>query len=584
MTFCSVITNKNRQIGDHYMNFKDLLSYMFTYTPDNKQTYHFNLVEDIQTKAYPESDIGKDENPKTKIFPSLTVNIDYLKSKFNLLINSDIIFRNFVLNARGKQYQALLIFIDGMINTEIMNEFILEPLMMRNKNNLFEGSQNKVISEAVANNITVRKVKKFNLPNYISSCLVPQNAIKQVSTFEEIISGINSGNCALFIDTLDLAFDIEVKGFKQRGIEKPSNEIVIKGPHESFVENIRTNTSLIRRFVNNENLIIENVNVGNITKTKCGVCYISGLANEDLIAEVKFRMHNLDVDALLSAGQLEQLITDSSNINSPQLISTERPDKTASYLLDGRVIILVNGSPYAIITPGILSDFLSSPDDKNQKALFSNFTKFIRLLAAFITLLLPGLYIAVTSFHQEILPTELLFSILASRANVPFPIIFELLVLEISFELIREAGLRVPSPIGPTIGIVGALVMGQAAVSAGIVSPILIIVVAITGTASFAIPDYAFGFHLRVYRFLFIFLGYLCGFLGIALGLFTYMVMMCDSKSFGVPYTTGISPLEHVKGSSYFLPPVWKREYRSGFLNSKKTNKQGHISMKWKNS
>ena len=565
------------------MSLKEILSSFFTYTPNNKETYNFNLVEDLNTKTYPDSTLENEGNEQTKIFPSVTVNTDYLKSKYNLLINSDIIFRDFVLNARGKQYNALLIFIDGMINTEIMNEFILEPLMMRNRNNLYDSSQNRVISEAVANNITVRKVKKFNLPNYISSCLVPQNAIKQVSTFEEIISGINSGNCALFVDTLDIAFDIEVKGFKQRGIEKPSNEIVIKGPHESFVENIRTNTSLIRRFVNNENLVIENLSVGNITKTRCGVCYVSGLANEDLIAEVKFRMNNLDVDSLLSAGQLEQLISDSSNLNTPQLISTERPDKAASYLLDGRVIILVNGSPYAIITPGILSDFLSSPDDKNQKALFSNFTKLIRLIAAFITLLLPGLYIAVTSFHQEILPTELLFSILASRANVPFPIIFELLVLELSFELIREAGLRVPSPIGPTIGIVGALVMGQAAVSAGIVSPILIIVVAITGTASFAIPDYSFGFHLRVYRFVFIFLGYLCGFLGIALGLFVYMIAMCDSKSFGVPFTVGVSPLEKVKGSSYFLPPMEKREYRSGFLNSKKETKQGHISMKWKN-
>ena len=530
------------------MGLKDFLSSLFTYTPEHKETYNFNLVEDLNTKIYPDSTLGNEGIKKTNIFPSVTVNTDYLKSKYNLLINSDIIFRDFILNARGKQYHALLIFIDGMINTEIMNEFILEPLMMRNKNNLYDNSQNRVISEAVANNITVRKVKKFNLPNYISSCLVPQNAIKQVSTFEDIISGINSGNCALFVDTLDIAFDIEVKGFKQRGIEKPSNEIVIKGPHESFVENIRTNTSLIRRFVNNENLIIENVNVGNITKTKCGVCYISGLANEDLIAEVKFRMNNLDVDSLLSAGQLEQLISDSSPLNTPQLISTERPDKSASYLLDGRVIILVNGSPYAIITPGILSDFLSSPDDKNQKAVFSH----------------------------------LLFSILASRANVPFPIIFELLVLELSFELIREAGLRVPSPIGPTIGIVGALVMGQAAVSAGIVSPILIIVVAITGTASFAIPDYSFGFHLRVYRFVFIFLGYLCGFLGIALGLFVYMISMCDSKSFGVPFTVGVSPLEKVKGSSYFLPPMEKREYRSGFLNAKKETKQGHISMKWK--
>ena len=566
------------------MSIKDIISSFFTYTPTNKQTYNFNLIEDTNTKNYTDNDLTGKENKETKIFPSVSVNSEYLKTKYNLLINSDIIFRDFMLIAKGKQYHALLIFIDGMVNTEIMNEFILEPLMLRNRNNLFDSSQNKVISEAVANNITVRKVKKFNLANYISSCLVPQNAIKQVSYFEDIITGINSGNCALLVDTLNVAFDIEVKGFKQRGIEKPSNEIVIKGPHESFVENIRTNTSLIRRFVNNENLVIENLSLGNITKTKCGVCYVSGLANDDLIAEVKFRLNNLDVDSILSAGQLEQLITDSSNLNIPQLISSERPDKAASYLLDGRVILLVDGSPYAVITPAILSDFLSSPDDKNQKALFSNFTKFIRLIAAFITLLLPGLYIAVTSFHQEILPTELLFSILASRANVPFPIIFELLVLEISFELIREAGLRVPSPIGPTIGIVGALVMGQAAVSAGIVSPILIIVVAITGTASFAIPDYAFGFHLRVYRFAFIFLGYLCGFLGIALGLFIYMVAMCDSKSFGVPYTIGVSPLEHVKGSSYYLPPIWKREYRSGFLNAKKSTKQGHISMKWKNS
>ena len=566
------------------MSIKDIISSFFTYTPTNKQTYNFNLIEDTNTKNYTDNDLTGKENKETKIFPSVSVNSEYLKTKYNLLINSDIIFRDFMLIAKGKQYHALLIFIDGMVNTEIMNEFILEPLMMRNRNNLFDSSQNKVISEAVANNITVRKVKKFNLANYISSCLVPQNAIKQVSYFEDIITGVNSGNCALLVDTLNVAFDIEVKGFKQRGIEKPSNEIVIKGPHESFVENIRTNTSLIRRFVNNENLVIENLSLGNITKTKCGVCYVSGLANDDLIAEVKFRLNNLDVDSILSAGQLEQLITDSSNLNIPQLISSERPDKAASYLLDGRVILLVNGSPYAIITPAILSDFLSSPDDKNQKALFSNFTKFIRLIAAFITLLLPGLYIAVTSFHQEILPTELLFSILASRANVPFPIIFELLVLEISFELIREAGLRIPSPIGPTIGIVGAIVMGQAAVSAGIVSPILIIVVAITGTASFAIPDYAFGFHLRVYRFAFIFLGYLCGFLGIALGLFIYMVAMCDSKSFGVPYTIGVSPLEHVKGSSYYLPPIWKREYRSGFLNAKKSTKQGHISMKWKNS
>ena len=250
--------------------------------------------------------------------------------------------------------------------------------------------------------------------------------------------------------------------------------------------------------------------------------------------------------------ELEQLISVSNALNVPQVLSTERPDKAVTYLLAGRVIVIVNGSPYALIMPAILIDFLGSPDDKNLKPSFSNFLKGIRVLAAFITLLLPGLYVAITSFHQELLPTELLFSILASRENVPFPIIVEILMMEISFELIREAGLRVPSPIGPTIGIVGALVLGQAAVSAGIVSPILIIIVAITGIRSFAIPDFSFGFHLRITRFLFILLGYIAGFLGIALGLFIYTSYIVETKSFGVSYTLGLSPLDNVKGNDYY--------------------------------
>jgi spore germination protein KA len=189
---------------------------------------------------------------------------------------------------------------------------------------------------------------------------------------------------------------------------------------------------------------------------------------------------------------------------------------------------------------------------------------------------------AITSFHQEILPTELLFSILSARENVPFPIIFELLLMEFSFELIREAGLRVPSPIGSTIGIVGALILGDAAVNAGIVSPTLIIIVAITGIASFAIPDFSFGFHLRVFRFLFIALGATTGFLGIGAGLYVYTTFLCSLKSFGVPYTTPIAPSYHSKSNGFFVPPIWKQEYRASFISPKKKKAQNNISMKWK--
>ena len=562
------------------MNLKDILNKFFSYSPPLE--YNFTLPDNSNKEELKKDTKNEKVKSDEKIFPSISVNKEYMQVKYNTLINSDIVLREFTLNARGRQYNAFIIYIDGMIDSKIMDDFILKPLMLRNRNNLFDGPQNRVVSEAITNNITVRKVKKFNLANYLINSLIPQNSVKQVNTFSEVSAGINSGNCALFVDTIPIAFDIELKGFKQRSVDKPNNEIIIKGPHEAFVENIRTNTSLIRRIINNENLIIENISVGKITKTKCAVCYMQNITNEDLINEVKYRLNNLEVDSLLSAGELEQLIVDSNILGIPEVLSTERPDKATKYLLKGRVIVIVNGTPYGIIMPAVLADFLTSSEDSNLKVNFGNFLRSLRILASFITLLLPGLYVAITSFHQEILPTSLLYSILASRASVPFPIIVEILIMEISFELIREAGLRVPSPIGPTIGIVGALVLGQAAVSAGIVSPILIIIVAITGIASFAIPDFSFGFHLRYFRFLFILLGFMAGFLGIGIGLFVYISILCSLQSFGVSFTSPFAPVSIKDGNGYFLPPIWKREYRASYMATKKENEQEDISMKWK--
>ena len=393
------------------------------------------------------------------IFSSLPVTLEYIKVKYNCLINSDIILREFTLLARNREYKALLFFIDGMVNSQLINSNILEALMMRNRANIFSAETEQVVSEAKTNNITVKKIKKFNLEDYIFDSLLPQNNVEKVSTFDEAFNGVNMGNCLLFVDTLSIAFNIDVKGFKQREVGTPNNEIIIKGPQESFVENIRTNTSLLRRIVNNQNLIIENVEVGKLSKTKCAICYIQNIANNDLIAEVKYRINHLEIDSLLSTGELEQLIEENNQYSVPQLLSTERPDKATKYLYGGRVVVLVGGNPYALVMPATFVDFIVSPEDTNLKFQFANFLKFLRLLAIFITLFLPAFYVAITEFHQELLPTELLFSLLASRENVPFPIIAEILIMEISFELIREAGLRVPSPLSPTIGIVGALVI-----------------------------------------------------------------------------------------------------------------------------
>ena len=563
------------------MNIKKFLNNTFAYKPQN--SYNFSLPDNPHlSEESQQKDNISIPSDSTKVFESLDVNLDFVKTKYNALINSDVVIREFVLNARGKQYKAFLLYIDGMVDSQLLNDFVLEPLMLRNHNNLFNGDQNRVISEAVTNNITVRKVKKFDLSEYIQSCLIPQNNISMCSSFSDAFSGVNSGNCSLFVDTLNVVFDIDIKGFKQREVNKPENEIVIKGAHEAFVENIRTNTSLLRRFTHNENLIVENLNVGKITKTVCAVCYMKNIANDDLVAEVKYRINNLDVDSVLSTGQLDQLISDSNSLGLPKTISTERADNAAQHLLEGRVVVLLNGSPYALILPTVLIDFLTSPEDRNLKTTFANFLRVIRIICAFFALLLPGLYVSVTSFHVEILPTELLYSILAARESVPFPIIFEILLMEVSFEIIREASLRVPSAIGSTIGIVGALVIGQAAVSAGIVSPILIIIVAITALSSFAIPDYSYSFHLRVFRFLFIVLGFSSGFLGIGLGLFVYVAIICDMNSFGVSYSVPYSYMENLKNSGVILPSIWQREHRFSSLSPKKERKEEKISMGWK--
>lgn len=425
------------------MNIKNLFKNVFLYE-EPIDTYDFSLPENnYEIENTP--NISEDSKMASQnIYTSLNVNIDYIKVKYNTLINSDIILREFKLNIKGKEYNAVLLFIDGMIDSKSINDFILKPLMSKDCNT------STPASTVITNNITVRKVKKFNLEDYIFNSLVPQNTMKKVTTFKEAFSSVNIGDCALFVDTLPVAFVFDVKGFESRSISEPKNEIVVRGSQESFVEKLRTNTSMIRRLISNENLIIENTSVGKVSKTKLAICYIKDIANNDLVAEVKYRINNLSIDSIISSGQLEQLIQDNNSL-FPQIIASERPDKAANHLLEGRVVVLVNGSPYSLIMPGVFIDFLSSPEDVNLKFQYSNLLKVIRIIAFIITLFLPGLYVAISNYHTELLPTELLFTIAASRNTVPFPIIFEILLMEISFELIREAGLRVPTPIGPTI-------------------------------------------------------------------------------------------------------------------------------------
>ena len=378
---------------------KKLLKKIFLY--EEESSYSFIIPESYDdSKTILKSD-SSDSLPNKYISKNLQENIDYLTVQYNALINSDIIFRNFVINVHGKNYNAFLVGIDVMINSELVNNFLLKPLMKATTN-----SNPKNID--LGNNVKMKKTFKFNLEDYLYKKLIPQNDINREKEFKSIISSVNSGDCALFVDTLDVAFVIDVKGYSSRSINTPHNEIVVRGSQEAFVEKLRDNTSILRRLINNENLIIESTSVGKISKTQIAICYMQNIANDNLVNEVRYRINNLDIDYIISSGQLEQLIQDNTRIAFPQLIATERPDKAANHLLEGRVVVLVNGSPYSLIMPAVFVDFLSSPEDFNLKHQYSNLLRLIRIAAALITLLLPRIVCCYNYLPRRINPYRII--------------------------------------------------------------------------------------------------------------------------------------------------------------------------------
>ena len=550
---------------------KQFINKIFAY--NENQTYSFILPE--SSNNIKEEEFNKTDT--TIVSKKIEENKKYLKIKYNMLINSDIKIREFNLNLKNKTYSSFLIYIDGMVSDESINNYILKPLFLRNDIRMKENTKK------IQNKTTKKIYYKFNLKNYLHSSLIPENNVFKEKSFSKIISYINSGFCILFVDNVSDALCIETKGYKGRSVDKPVTETVVKGSHEGFVENLRINTSMLRKIINNEKLIIEETEVGSLSKTKVAICYMKGITNDDLVSECKYRINNLKLDYLISSGQLEQFIKDNANGPFPQTISTERPDKASNYILLGRVVVLVNSSPFAIILPAVLIDFLTSPEDFNLDFNYANFLRFLRVIALFSALLTPGIYIAVTTYHFEIIPSELLFAIVAAREAIPFPILFEIIIMEISFELIQEASIRVPSSFSTTIGIIGALILGDAAVSANIVSPILIIIVAFTGISAFAIPDNSLRFAIRMYRFMYTILGYFAGFLGISLGFFIHLLTLSNQYSFGIPFFTPYMPFDKLtKNESLYINPVWKREKRNMFLNTKKPNIEPHISMPWR--
>lgn len=517
---------------------------LFSYTPKEKtQTFQLSPPAGPTTVQDLNQNIAK----------SYSENLSFIRSAYSLPQNSDIKIREFLI---GNRQKAFLLFVEGLVRDDSIGNHILAPLMLL--------SQAKIT------------------PNLLHDCLILNNQVSEVSTYKDAFNEVNMGNCLLFADGFETAFSVDVKGWERRGIDTPITEHVIYGPHEGFNENFKVNTALVRKNLRTENMVCETLSLGKQSQTPCALIYIKNVTNPALVKEMKRRLKKIDADYVYQAGEVEQFIEDASFSLSPQFLTTERPDKTAAALVEGKIALIVHGSPFALIAPVAFTEFLTSPEDQNVRFPFANLMKAIRLLGILSSFLLSGIYIAIVNFHHEMIPPGLLFAIESARESVPFSALFEILLMEIAFDIIREASLRVPSPIGSTVGIIGGLIVGQAAVSANLVSPLAIIIVSLTGVGSFATPNYALNFTFRFARYLYILLGAMWGFLGIATGIFIHAALLSSITSMGVSLFSTLSGDER-NGIWAFLfqPPAWKREKRHKYVQAQQTELQPKISRKW---
>lgn len=357
-------------------------------------------------------------------------------------------------------------------------------------------------------------------------------------TVEEAADALFTGDVILFVDGFDKAVKIPDKGYPAMSVTEPDSEKVIRGSREGFADSIKVNTALIRKRLRTPKLKVKEVKMGTRSHTNVDIVYMEDLVYPSLLEEVERRLNRYEIDGILDSGMVEQLSEEKWYSPFPQFQTTQRPDRAAMAILEGRIVVLSDNSPSGLILPTDYNSFIKTSDDYYSRWEIASFARLIRYLAAFFAMTMPGLYLAVTNFHTQILPTTLLLSFAAARQGVPFPAVIEVLLMEIAFELLREAGVRLPGAMGNTIGIVGGLIIGQAAVEANIVSPIVVIVVAFTALCSFAIPNEEFATAFRLFKFLFLFLCSWLGFYGFLYGMLFVLIHLSHLKSFGIPYLT----------------------------------------------
>ncbi len=466
---------------------------------------------------------------------TLDHDIHYLKTMFQQ--SSDLVYRSFQI---GNQQDGQLIYFSGFVDQKTLDSAIMKPLLAY-QDNTESGTM-----------FSTHDMDAFVLNQVFS--------VGKISTgrkLQDVADHILSGGAVILIDGVPQALFISATSREQRAIEEPTTEAVVRGPKEGFIENIQTNISLVRRRLKTHRLKVKPTKIGRLSQTDIAITYIDGIVDPDLIEEVQQRLNRIDIDAIEESGYIEELLEDNPYSIFPQMLNTERPDRLVGHLLEGKVGILIDNTPFVLILPITFYEMMTASEDYYGRYMISSAIRLLRYLFLLIAIFFPSIYIAVTTFHQELMPTNLLFSVAASRENVPFPAIVEVFLMEISFEALREAGVRLPKPVGQAVSIAGALVIGESAVQAGLVSAPLVIVVAITGIASFMIPSYSLSGGIRVVRFGMMILTSILGMYGLLLGGFLILIHMARLRSFGVPYSAPIAPLHVSDLKDVFIRVPW---------------------------
>lgn len=459
-------------------------------------------------------------------------------------VNSDAQFRMIDL----QRHTLCVIYIEGMADDRKISEFVLRAC-------------------------TAGTLDACRMPDadYLIYNVLEIAQCEREDRISEILNAVVNGMSALLIDSCGECVLLETRGFPTRQVDRSINESVVIGAQEGFVESLRTNMTLMRRYIPSPRLITECLKVG--TRIPCNVAlvYLDGMADEGLVSEARCRLKRIDAPCVQGLGAIQQLIEDDPWSLLPQMLQTERPDRAASCVLEGQVVILADNSPCALAAPITLFHQLHAADDSFSRWQYGSFLRLIRIAGMLVSVFLPGLYIALTDYHMHLLPLSLLGSIAEARANVPFPILVEILIMEFSFYLINEAGTRMPQQIGSALGIVGALILGQAAVSASIISPILIIIVAVTGLGNYAIPDYSFGIALVICRLFVILCGSLLGLYGICLAASCMQIGLCALRSLGCPYFAPVAPKLPHNPDLLLRLPTWLQRRPMSFKTSDKS-------------